>query len=384
MKYWRHALSKSFYIVAPLLVVALIGCSQPATPTPTVAPKATAAPKAAATTEAKPAAKDAKPQAKETQPVKEAAKAPGKAPKIKVAYSAGAGAQTPMWVAKEQGLFEKHGVDVDLVYIANSATVTPALLSGEIQSAILAGGSIIDASLAGSDLVIIGVAVNMLPFSLFGQPNIQRVEDLRGKTIGVTQFGSSIDFSARQTVKKFGLEPDKDVAIVQLGGTPETMAGMKAGAVQAVVTGPPNSLTLKKLGMRELVNLADLGIPYPTGAVPVSKKYLAANKEVMTNFMKGFVEGIAVSKKDKDLTMKVVGQYTKTDDMEVLAETYDLFVGKLLPRVPYATVEGVQTVLGEAAQRNPKAKEAKPDIFIDNSILKQLEDSGFVKRLYGE
>lgn len=352
----------SISIAVALLITVATGCGQPAQPAPSQPAKAGAP--------------------KETKADKEAKKEEKKLVKLRVAYSAVAGAQSPMWIAKEKGLYEKYGLDVDLQYIATSTTLTQAMLSGDIPLAQTGGNSVVGANLAGGDLTIIAVNAPVIGYIFFGQPNIQRLEDLKGKTVAITRYGSNTDFAARYTLRKYGLEPEKDVAIVEAGGVPQTMAAMLSGGVQGTVTGPPNSVKLRKAGMREVMNIADLAIPYLQTNVAVSKKYLANNEETVRNFMKAFLEAIAVGKKDKAYAMKVIGQYTKTEDQDVLEETYDFFLNKIMPQVPYAKAEAVQTVLDEMAQKTPKVKEIKPETLFDNRLLKELDESGFVKKLY--
>ncbi|MBI2954047.1 MAG: ABC transporter substrate-binding protein [Chloroflexi bacterium] len=366
----RYNVSRSailIFAVVTFLALWVSGCSQQQTqdPAPVQTPKAVTA-------------GQVKPASRAPQPDKEVKKLT----KIDIAYSAIAGTQAPVWITKEKGLFEKYGLDVDLQYIATSTTLTQALLSGEIQLAQTGGNPVVTANIAGGDLIIIAVNGPVIGYTLFGQPDIHRIEDLKGKTVGITRFGSNTDFAARRTLKKFGLEPDKDVIIVEAGGVPETMAAMLAGGIQGTVTGPPNSLTLRKAGMRELVNIANLQIPYIQTCVAVSREYLTNNRATVSNFMKAFLEGIAVAKKDKAFAMKVISQYTRTDDKEVLDETYEFYVNRLLPKIPYASAEQVKTILDELSKTNAKARVAKPEAFLDNSVLKGLEDSGFVNRLY--
>ncbi|MBI2954458.1 MAG: ABC transporter substrate-binding protein [Chloroflexi bacterium] len=374
-------------IVLALLIASLIGCAQPpATPTPTQAPKA------APTKEAKPEAKEATPQAKAATPqAKEAkpqatavAKAATKLAKIKVAYDSVSGAYAPLWITKEKGLFEKYGLDVEVAYIAGGPTVTPAMLAGEISLATQGGMAPINANLAGGDIVIVAGLTNVIGMSIFGQPSIQRIEDFKGKAIGVSRFGTGTDFAARYTLKMFGLTPGQDVAIKESGGTPETLAAMQAGGIQGGVFGPPNSVLAKKAGLREVVNIPDLAIPYAMATIATSKKYMETNQETVRNFVKAMVEGIAVARQDKEFAMKIIGQYIKNEDREVLEETWALYTNKLLPKVPYVDPKAVQTMLDEIALTNPKAKEAKPADFIDSRFVKELDDSGFIKKLYGE
>ncbi|MCL5961908.1 MAG: ABC transporter substrate-binding protein [Chloroflexi bacterium] len=384
MKFTGSRTKLAMSSVVILLIASAFGCSTASAP-PSTAPSE--APKAQSQKESQPAASQAKPAAKEAKPEtkpapsKEVAK-PEKLVKMKAAYSAVSGSQTPMWVAKEKKLFEKYGLDLDLQYIASSTTVAPAMLSGEVHVAASAAGSVVSAGLGGGDLIIVATTDEVLPFSLYVVPSIKRIEDLKGQKVGVTRFGSATDFAARQTLKKLNLEPDKDVAVVQMGGVPQLRAGLESGAIQGSVFGPPDSLLARKVGMVELVSYSKLNNLYPTGSIAVSRKYLDGNRDTMRNFMKAFVEGIAISKNDKDYAMKVISQYSKIEDKEVLEETHAIYVAQLMPKVPYASIEGIQVVLDDMAKQNPKAKDSKPETFVDNSLVKELDDSGFIKKLY--
>ncbi|MBI4317781.1 MAG: ABC transporter substrate-binding protein [Chloroflexi bacterium] len=375
-----------------VLTVAVLGCSQPPAPAPAAAvptqpPKAAPAPSA---TTAPPQvvtpapAKEAKPQAKDAKPEKVAKAEEKKPTKLKAIYSALSGMQSPPWIAKEAGLFEKYGLDVDLAFISTSTTIVPAMLSGEVVLATMGTAPVIAANLSGADLVMVAATTNTVIFYLFGQPSILRVEDLKGKAVGVGRRGASSDFAARYVLPKHGLEPDKDVALVQTGGATETLAALQAGGIQGGVFSIPHTLTAKKQGMRELVDITSLGIPYTQTSVVTRKDYLSKNRETIMSFLMATIEAIAVAKRDKEFTVKVIGKYSNIQDREVLEETYDVIVTKVLPKVPYVTAEGVQTVLNEAAQEDPKAKSAKAEEFFDNRLVKELDDSGFIKKLYGE
>ncbi|MBI2954456.1 MAG: ABC transporter substrate-binding protein [Chloroflexi bacterium] len=371
--------------VIALLIGSLIGCSQPApTPTPTQAPKAAPPKDAAPTKAATSQAKDATPQAKEAKPQATAAPKAQSLFKINVPYAAISGVMAPLWVSKEKALFEKYGIDLETGYIQSSTTLTQAMVSGEVSLAETAAAAVVNAGLAGADVTMLASTANVLPFEMYARPEIKSIADLKGKAVGVGRYGASIDFAARYTLKKYGLEPDKDVAVMEMGGSPDILAGLQAGGIQAGVFGPPTTSQAKRLGMHRLINITDLGIPYTINVFGARKDFIAKNPEVVKSFVKAIVEGIAVIKKDKPFTMGVIGKYTKTEDRDVLDETYEFFLSGLLPRVPYVTPDSVQTILDEVARSNAKAKTVKPEAFIDNSIVKELDDSGFIKKLYGE
>ncbi|MBI2952747.1 MAG: ABC transporter substrate-binding protein [Chloroflexi bacterium] len=383
----RHTRSASRMLVLVLvflMAASALACSQPA-PTPTPSP--TSAPKSAPTKEAKPEAKDVKqatPQASAAKPAKEPAKEEKKLVKLTVPFSAISGSQAALWITKEAKLFEKYGLDVEIPYITSSTTLTQSLLSGEVKLAQGSGSAVVNANLAGADLVILSISNSVLTYSMYARPEIKTFADLKGKAVGVGGLGATLDFAARAALKKNGLEPDKDVAILSVGSSPDIMAAIVAGGVQAGVFGPPTTLQARKAGLHELLNISELGIPYLAGAIGGSKRYIASDRATTMNFMKAMVEGISVAKKDKNFAMDVIGKYSKTDDREVLDETYEYYLTKFLPKVPYATVEGVQSILDDVARRDPKAKDVKAESYIDSNFLKELEDSGFVKKLYGE
>ncbi|MBI4319800.1 MAG: ABC transporter substrate-binding protein [Chloroflexi bacterium] len=370
-------------IVLSLLVAALVGCSQPAAPS---APAPTAAPKAAAPEAQKAApAKQAQPEAKEAKPAKEAVKEVRKPPvKMTVAYSALTGAMAPLWVAKEKGLFEKYGLDIDLRFIQGTGTIVQALVAGEITMARAGGDAIVNARVGGSDLIMVAGGTDVIVLSLYSRPEIQQVSDLRGKTVVIGNLGGTPNVAGRYALQKHGLDPEKDVSLLQTGGPPERLAALQSGQVQAAVIGPPATLQARKSGLRELVDITALAIPYIQMPVSVRQQYLANNRETVLNFLKAYVEGIALTKKEKAFAMKVIGEYTKTEDKDILDETYEAFVPKVLPRVPYVPLEGLKAVLSEAAAANPKVQDANPAIFYDNGLMKELDESGFIKKLYGE
>lgn len=379
-----------FLVTIVVLVALAAGCSQPAaTPVPTQAPKVAPAKEAKPETkEAKPDAKEAKPVAKEAPPKSDAAKPEAKKEqrltKIVLPYAGVTGAQLPLWVAQEKGIFEKYGLDVEAPLIGQSTLLTQAMIAGETNAGVMGGGAMAMANLSGAEIVAVAGWTNILVFSLYSVPSLTRVEDLKGKSLGAGRFSSVTDFAARYALKRVGIDPDKDVALVETGLSPETLAALQTGGIQAAVFGPPTNLRAKQMGMRELISITDMAVPYFQNGLVVTKKYLASNEEVVRNLVKALTEGIAIMKKDKDFTIKMLTKYTNTNDAMVLEETHDIFVSKVIPRVPYVPVEAMQTILDEVAPQNPKAKQTKPESLMDNRLVKELDDAGFIKKLYGE
>ncbi len=351
-----------------VLVFALAACTPaPAAPTaapapPTSAPS-TLAPTAVPPTTASPTA---------SAPIK-----------LHVAYSAIAAPQLPLWVTFEQGLFKKYGLDVTLDYVATSQTLTASMLANEVQIAQLAEDGIITSGLEGADLVILAPSTDHLLFSLFVRPDagIAKAADLKGKKVGVTQRNSATDFAARWLITHNGLKPDQDVTLLSMGGVPQILTGLASGAIDAGVLSPPTTFAAQKQGMKEVVDYGTLDLPFYQSAVTARKSWIKANPDVVQNFMKAYVEGIAAIKKDKAMAKQVLGKYSKTTDDSVLEQTYNTFV-KILPNAPIPTKDALQVGLDEVAATNDKAKTADPNQFFDPSWVTDLDKSGFIAGLY--
>jgi NitT/TauT family transport system substrate-binding protein len=301
-----------------------------------------------------------------------------KKPKVRVAYSAISGSMLPVWVAKEKKLFEKHGLTAELVYVAAGSKLLQALLSGEFAFGVL-GPQGVDAAAAGADLVYVAGGLDRLVFYLFANPSVQKVEDLKGRRVGATRANTVSDFAARTALKMHGLEPMKDAAILYLGGIPEILAGIAAGAVDAGTISPPTSLNARKAGLRQLADLS--GIPYIQSAALTTKAYATREGVATAGFVKAWTEAIAVIHRDKPLTLKVIGQYTRSEDQEVLEETYRA-IAPHFRRVPLPPVEVIRAIIQEMSQHDERAKRLKAEELVELRFVRQLEESGFISQLY--
>jgi len=299
--------------------------------------------------------------------------------RIPVAFSAVSATQAALYVTKEAGLFEKHGLSVDLVYVSSGTKVAQAVLAREFPVA-LAGGTIVNANLAGGDIVVVGGVVNVPSFYFLVQPSIKRVEDLKGKAVGITRYASSTDYSVRYFLKKSGLEPDRDVKILQMGGQPEILAGVQAGVIQGGIFSSPADYKARKVGFVQLVDISKIGLDYPTVSIVSSRSYISRDPGTVKNFLMAYSEGVSRLFKDKEFTMKVTGKYTRTQDRDVLEAAYSFstnFIEKT-PRLPYKAIE---TILAQTAETDPKARGHKAEEFIDPTFYNELEKSGFFKSL---
>lgn len=299
--------------------------------------------------------------------------------RIAVAYSAISATQSAFYLAKDIKIFEKHGLHVDPVYVAGGSRVSQAIVAGEFAVA-LAGGNIVYANLAGGDIVTIGGVVNVPSFYLFVQPAITTQENLRGKALGITRFGASTDFTLRYLLKKWGFEPDRDVKVIQMGGQPEILAGMQAGVIHGGILSSPGNFKAQKAGFVMLANFAKIGLDYPTTSLVSTRSTIKADRDTVKRFMMAYSEGVERLFRDKELAMKVVGKWTRTEERETLESSYE-YATNFIERPPRLPYKAIETILAQAAETDPKAKGRKAEEFIDASLYNELDKSGFFKAL---
>lgn len=292
---------------------------------------------------------------------------------VRVAYPAPDAGYAALWAAKDAGFFEKNGVKVELVYIASTPIGMAALMSGEVDVITGAAGGIIAANLAGaSDLVLFAGLARTLPFTLYSKPAITAIPQLRGMKIGVTRFGSTIDFAAHWLLAQSGIDSRKDVALVQVGSVPGIVGALKVDSIAAGVLSFPSSLIAKKSGFRELADLGAMGIKYQKEAFGAKKGYLEKNKETIKRFLAALIASIDFVKTHQEETVGIIGKYTKIDDKEALRAAYDLLVRKYLPPVPSVSAEHLTLILNDMAERNPKAANVPPARFIFDQYVREV------------
>lgn len=287
-----------------------------------------------------------------------------------VAYSSYANAFAPLYVAAEAGLFAKYGLDADLTYVGNATTVTQGLLAGDIGFAGV-GPSVIDARLAGSELVIIADLLPVLLFTMYGDPAIDSLQDLRGKTIGSTRPAATGDQATRLLLGRIGLVPGEDVTIVHFGEIGAILAAMQQHLADAALLSAPTTLRAREMGFKEIVNLGELRIPFVHDAIASSTRYARENPDTVRRFLKAYIEAIKLTREDKPRAMQAIGTYTRTEDVRFQEEAYDNVVG-LLPRFPRVSEEVIQGVLD--ASQAPNAKSARAADFYDNTYVDALRD----------
>ena len=302
--------------------------------------------------------------------------------KVRMAFTSLSSVMCPPWIARELGIFNKHGLDVEVIATPTGVEGMNALIAGEVQFLQISGGTTASAALGGADVMVVGTTLDALVQSLMARPEIEKAEQLKGKSVGITRFGTSIDVGARLALKHFGLVPEKDVAIVQVGGMESMVTALQTNRIQAGILSYPAITQALKLGHRVLLEVASLGIPYAFTGMTTRGRVIKEDSDLVRRYMMAQTEAIARAKRDKTLALKVMGKYLRTANPNALAESYDIDVQKYMLRVPLTTAESMKSVLDDLAGRIPKAKDADPKRFYDDSFVRQMQSSGFIDALY--
>lgn len=285
------------------------------------------------------------------------------------------------FVARDMGFFQRHGIDARVVLFDAGSILAQAALSGEVKISVSSGPATIASRTQGADSIIVAAFVNTLPYSMVAAKGLTKWEQLKGKKIAISRFGSGTDTAVRLVLKKFGLDPVKDVTIVQLGPQPSRVQALSAGAIDATIVSPPLDIIAKKQGYQILVNIADLGIPYPQQIIETTDRFIREYPHAVKNFLQGFIEGVRYVATHRDETQKIITKYLKTADSEILEATYQSYL-QVTDYSGYPNLEGIRNALEEVAQRVPAAKRKKAEDFVDTRFLKELEKEGFLKQIH--
>lgn len=294
--------------------------------------------------------------------------------KIKIGYPAVSYNQVHIWVAKDAGLFKKHGLDAEIIFFRGGQMATQALVAGDPP--IVNIGTVVQAGLQGHDVVLIASSESAYNYSVVARPAIPKVEQLKGKRLGVSGFGSASHNAALILLKKFNLEPNKDVAVVVAGPTFERLAAVDAGRIDATILTPSEMPRARKQGLIEVYDMLELGIEVQGNGFATSRSFIRSSRDTVLSALKGYVEALFYISRNRDETRRITGKYMRTTDADVLDATYEWFVKRVSKR-PYPTLKGIQYLLDEVASKLPNAKSAKAEQFVDLSLLQQLEKEGF-------
>jgi ABC-type nitrate/sulfonate/bicarbonate transport system substrate-binding protein len=317
-------------------------------------------------------------------PTAPSAPAPSAPPvKLRVAYSEVYPGATITWTTADAGIFAKHGLDIDLSYIASAQTV-PATMAGDVDIALGGGYAVINSRLAGSDLQMFLGVVNFYQYELMVSPDIASPADLKGKRLGVSRFGSASDQATRVLLQQFGLAPDQDVVLIQTGSMQERVAAMQAGAVAGGVAAPPDPTRLRRLGFKSLFDMSKSGQQDLNTIAFASQAWLRGHEAAAQAFVDAMIEGIYYAKTHRPFAEQVLTKYLQMDDQELLDDSYEMYVGSNLARVPDPGRQAAQRYLESQAASDPRAVGARLDDFFDMRFVDKVNASGLVEQLYGK
>jgi NitT/TauT family transport system substrate-binding protein len=301
--------------------------------------------------------------------------------KLRLAWAGFSPTNSPIWTIQEKKLLEKQGVQPEIIAISASPTVLQALLAGEIDAASVSVTTLTSSRLAGADTVMIVGIVPTFVDHIISVGSITKVEQLKGKTGGVNRLGSTSDLGLRLALRKLGIDPEKDVKIIPVGGNPERFAALSKGLTHFTIMPEPFLTQAERLGFRNLYNVSELKIPFWWNGILTRESILKAKRPLMLKLARAVVEAIHIIKTDKEYAKALFKKNLGVADPEGLERAYHDYAN-IFPEAPYPTPDGVKTMLDDLAPRNPKAAAADPKAFVDQSLIKELDASGFLKRLY--
>ncbi|HLI26482.1 MAG TPA: ABC transporter substrate-binding protein [Chloroflexota bacterium] len=354
-------------VFGSLLVVAVLGCGQQAPSTAAAPPPTPVGGSAATPTERAPTAA-----------------APGAAPapqRLRVAYSALWALNAVPWAALEEGIFARHGLDVEMRFIASAQTV-PAALSGDVDLSFGGGYAAVTSRLGGSDALIVFNLANWSPYELMVTPDINSAADLRGKALGVSRFGSASDTATRDALRRLGLVPERDVTLLQLQSLTERIAAMHTGQIAGGVALAPDNVLLRRQGFKTLIDLGATGEPELTNTAFSTQRWLDAHEATAQAFVDALVEGIHFVKTNREATLRVLAKYLELDDPEALEAAYDAAVGQRLEPLPDLGIEAARRYLRELSASDPRAVGARAEDFFATRFVDSVRARGLVDRLY--
>ena len=304
--------------------------------------------------------------------------------RLNVGYSAVSADQLPAWVAKESGIFAKNGLDVQLIFFTGGSTAILALVSGDVPITQVSGPGLVSSALAGSDSVFVAAGITSLNYVLMGKPGVKTAEQLKGGTLAISRFGSATDTIARFALRKIGLTPGKDVTLVQVGSGPERLSAALTGRVTASVINPPSSFVAEQKGLAIIADVAQMGLVFQHTGAATTRKYIKENQDIVRRYVRSHVEAVHRMWTDKEATIRALSRYMGSGlDRETLQKSYEnVMTEAMYPKKQYPSIEGLKTVLEDIAERDPRAKSAKPEQFVDASFIRELDQSGFIDGLY--
>ena len=299
---------------------------------------------------------------------------------VHVGYAAISAAVAPLWVAQEKGFFKKYGLETELIYLAGGSRVALGMEANSIQIGLFNIGAAVEARLAGGNTLITGSVYDVYYFQIFGKPTIQSPKDLKGKVIAASRPGAASEYGIRDALARYGLK-ESDYKMIYVGGTDARVQALQQGLVDASIISPPNGLIAQKLGFKEILNLMQMKIPFGYLGIGANESWLRQNRDATRNFFKGYLEGLALCRRDREYAIRVIGKFSRIDDREILLESYRTSI-PFIPERPYVKKEIVEAAL--KLSKREAARNADAEKFYDNGIVKEIDASGFIASLFGK
>jgi NitT/TauT family transport system substrate-binding protein len=300
---------------------------------------------------------------------------------IRIAWAGATPTNSPIWVVEERQLLKKHGLNGEIISINASPIALQALLAGDLDVTVTSVTTLVPSRLGGADTIMILGMLPNFPDTILTVPSITKVEQLKGKTGGVNRLGSTSDLGIRLALRRLGIDPDKDAKIFSIGGAPERFAALSKGIIQFTSISEPFVREAEKLGLRPLITLNSLKIPFWYNAVLSREATVKSKRSVMIKLTRAMIEAVHFIKTQKEPTKAIFSKKMGITDPESLERAYKDFSG-FFPENLMPTPDGVKTLLDDLAPRNPKAAGADPKTFVDTSLVQEVEASGFIKQLY--
>ena len=300
---------------------------------------------------------------------------------LRIASSGLSGELLPLWIAQDRLIFKKHGLDTEVITIQGGPLAIQALVSGSVQFHAGGTSSTIEARIGGANTLTLAVFIDSLPYTLVSSSSVKSAAQLKGKRFAVSRLGAVSDLSLRIALRNMGINPEKESTILGLGDQTARFTALKTGVVDATVISPPLTVTARKLNFNTISSFQDAGIVWAYNSIDTTQEFAQSNRQVVLSMLRAFVESIAYIHKNKEESLATMGRWMRMNDREALDETYDYLL-KILPRKPYPTDKGMQAVLDALAIRSVAAKKFKPQDFYDISYMRELDQSGFLDRVF--
>jgi NitT/TauT family transport system substrate-binding protein len=301
--------------------------------------------------------------------------------KLRLAWAGFSPTNSPIWVIDDRKLLQRMGVDPEIIAINASPTVLQALLAEEIDAASISVTTLTSSRLQGADTVLIVGVVPTFVDHIISIGSITKIEQLKGKVGGVNRLGSTSDLGLRLALRKLGIDPEKDVRIIPVGGNPERFAALSKGLTQFTIMPEPFLTQAERLGFRNLYNVSELKIPFWWNGMLTRERIIKAKRPLLLKLARAMVEAIHIIKTEKAYAIGLFKKNLGVSDPEGLERAYKDY-SNIFPEAPYPTPDGVKTMLDDLARKNPKAASADPNAFVDQSLIRELDSSGFIKQLY--